>query len=917
MAQKKYLFDHTSNALNRADYRPSEYYIPKTDLHFDLNETETIVTSKLTITRNPKLKDTGGPLILDGENLKLMSIKLDGKELDRQDYTVTKGQLTLKRPPAGEFTLEIKNEINPAGNTALEGLYKSGDLLCTQCEAQGFRHITYFLDRPDVMSKFTTTIEADKTEFPIILSNGNGDPAQSKDLSNGRHSITWEDPHLKPAYLFALVGGKLHTIEDSFTTMSGKEVTLRIFVQDGYEDKVKWAMESVKRSMKWDEERYGREYDLDVFHIVATDKFNMGAMENKGLNVFNVSLLIGTPELSTDAELIAIEAVIGHEYFHNYSGNRVTVSDWFELTLKEGFTVLRDRQFTADMHSTSNKLIEDASDLKSRQFVEDSGPSAHPIRPERVQEFNNIYTGTIYSKGSHVLGMIHTFLGEKTWRKATDTYFERFDGQAVTCDDFIDVMEEVSGMDMSQFKKWYSQSGTPEITYEGEYDAASKTYRLTLTQNTPPSQSQKDKEALYMPISVGLIAQSGKDVDLGNGEITKILHLSEAKQTFEFKNVSGPVVPSILRGFSAPVKITTPTSDDDLIFRMVHDSDGYNRFEAASELKINRILALTKQIQEGKEPKLDQKFMDAFGVSLDSALDDDMDFAANILSLPNYSVVSQQMDVIDPDALEAAYTATKEQLLATFNAKFETIYQKTRTPANEDYKVIPEQVGRRSLHNVALAYLVADESPAAIQTAKKQFDNASNMTERLSALSSMTRSENTEADTAMEQFITKYKDNNNVVDKWLRLQGNMPHGDALARIKSIMDKYQDVKNEKDRIFDIKNPNKLRALVGSFAANPTQFHRKDGKGYEFLADIIIKLNTINPQIGAGMSRQFMQWRRYDDTRQAHMKTQMQRIMETPDLSAGINELIGQALASEANKPTEKKPQASSDKQAKIG
>ena len=908
MSKKTFLFDPKSNALNRNDYRPSEYKIPKTDLHIDLDETETIVTSKLTIEEHPDFAGKASPLILDGKDLKLMSVKINGKELDRQDYTVNKDHLTIKRPPSGSFELEIQNEIDPKNNTALEGIYQSGDLICSQCEAQGFRHITYFLDRPDVLSRFTTTIEADKEQFPIILSNGNGDPAETKDLGNGRHTMTWDDPHYKPAYLFALVGGQLNVIEDTFTTMTGKKVDLRIFVQDGYEDKVDWAMESIKRSMKWDEERYGREYDLDVFHVVATDKFNMGAMENKGLNIFNVSLLVGTGETSTDSQLIAIEAVIGHEYFHNWSGNRVTVSDWFELTLKEGFTVLRDRQFTGDMHSEANKLIEDADLLKAHQFVEDSGPSAHPIRPERVEEFNNIYTGTIYEKGSHVLGMLHTLLGEETWRKATDTYFDRFDGQAVTCDDFVDVMQEVSGLDLTHFRQWYKQSGTPEITYKGEYDVATKKYTLTLTQNTPATQDQPQKDPLFMPIKIGLIGESGNDVDLGDGETTKTLILDKETQVFEFENVSGPVVPSILRGFSAPVKMKTKAPEDELIFRMAHDSDPYNRNEAANELKTATVLKMAAQIQNGEKPELGQSFIDAYRSIVDNALDGDMDFNASLLSLPAASVVAQEMDVIDPDAMSDAYKAMKQQIHDNFSAELNDIYQKTRTPANDTYEVVPAQVGRRALHNLSLSYLMAAENVDAANTAKSQFDNAGNMTERLGALNALNTFENEAGQKAMDTFLDKYKDNNNIVDMWLRLQGGAPYGDALQRVKDVMAKYQDVADEKDRVFDIKNPNKLRALIGSFAGNSKQFHRKDGEGYKFLADIIIQLNSLNPQIGARMTTPFMQWRRYDEERQNLMQKEMQRIKNTPDLAPGISELIGKALAQEPAKKNDAAPKA---------
>ncbi|MCE9506776.1 MAG: aminopeptidase N, partial [Alphaproteobacteria bacterium] len=486
MAPKDYLFNPERNPLNRSNYRPAEYKINTANLHINLDEAATEVRSLITVEGNPAVAGIGGPLMLDGQNLKLKSVQIleNGKlrPLDPQEYTVTDQHLIIKRPPAGKFSLEIVTEINPAANTQLSGIYTAGDIICSQCEAQGFRRITYFLDRPDNLAVFDVTLEADKQKYPVLLSNGNGDYTKTTDLGNGRHAATWNDPWPKPSYLFAVIAGDMKVLQDSFTTMSGKKVDLRIFVQPGYEDKIAWAMESVKKSMKWDEEKYGREYDLDCFHVVAVDKFNAGAMENKGLNVFNVSLLVGNAETSTDNELISIEAVIGHEYFHNWTGDRVTVRDWFELTLKEGLTVLRDRQFTSDLHSSAIQTIDDAVELRAGQFMEDSGPASHPIRPDRVEEFENIYSNTVYTKGSHVLGMMRTILGDAIWRLAMDNYFDKFDGQAVTCDDFIDNMQEVSGIDLTQFRRWYSQSGTPEISYEGKYDAAAKTYTLTLTQ---------------------------------------------------------------------------------------------------------------------------------------------------------------------------------------------------------------------------------------------------------------------------------------------------------------------------------------------------------------------------------------------------------------------------------------------------
>ncbi|TNE25518.1 MAG: aminopeptidase N [Alphaproteobacteria bacterium] len=890
-----FLFDPDSNALDRLDYRPPEYLIDETDLHFDLHETETRVKSKLTVRRNPDAPE-GGPLMLNGEDLKLVSVKLDGKDLDRGDFEVTDKHLIIKRPPEQPFTLEIENEINPKENTMLSGLYipEQEEIFCTQCEAQGFRRITYYLDRPDVLSTFHVTVEADKEKYPLLMSNGNGDPTKTTDLGNGRHEISWDDPHKKPAYLFALVAGDLPYIEDKFVTRSGREVELRIFAPEGYEDKIDWAMESIKKSMKWDEDTYDREYDLDVFHIVATTSFNAGAMENKGLNIFNISLLAGDAETATDDRLIAIEAVIGHEYFHNWSGDRVTLRDWFELTLKEGLTVLRDRQFTADMHSQAIKDIEDATDLKARQFIEDAGPTAHPIRPDHVAEFDNIYTGTIYEKGSHVLGMMRTLLGTETWREAMNEYFDRFDGQAVTCDDFVDVMQEVSGLDLSHFRKWYSQAGTPELSYSGEYDAASKTYRLTLEQETKPTSEQAEKEALYMPISVGLIGQDGKDIPLSlkgdteAGPTTRVLHLKKDKQVFEFTNVEGPVVPSILRGFSAPVKVMTKASEDELVFRMKHDSDGYNRFDAAQEYMAKVVLDMAKDIEAGKEAKAPAKLLNAVGHVLSTdAKSGDKAFVAKMLELPSYSILVQSLEVVNPDALLDAADKLKEQILDAHQGDLATIYQATITPPGDKYEVTPKQVGRRALHNLTLDYLAADKSDEAAKIAKLQYDQATNMTERLGALTALSELDKPETQAALDNFYDRYKSNTNIVDSWLGVQARMDGGDGLERVKKLTE---------HEAFSWKVPNKVRSLVGAFAAgNPRHFHRKDGEGYKFLADAVIKLNTINPRVGAGLVKPLLEFKRYDKDRQELMLEQLDRVKATPKLDKGIRELVDKALA----------------------
>ncbi len=902
MALKKdFLFDPERNPLYREDYRPSEYKIPNVKLNISLDEENTVVKSHIDVKRNPD-NPVGGPLVLNGEDLRLVSLKITEngvtRDLDQSEYMVTPDTLMIKRPPSAPFSLDITTEVNPKENTKLSGIYMAGDILCSQCEAQGFRRITYFLDRPDNLATYGVTLEADKEKFPVLLSNGNGDYKQTTDLGDGRHSITWNDPWPKPSYLFAIVAGDMKVLEDEFITMSGKKVDLRIVVQPGYENQISWAMDSIKKAMAWDEQRYGREYDLDVFHIAAVDKFNAGAMENKGLNVFNVSCLVGSPETSTDDELTYIEAVIGHEYFHNYSGDRVTLRDWFELTLKEGFTVLRDRQFTEDMHSQAIKRIEDATGLKSSQFMEDASPLSHPIRPDKVEEFENIYTGTIYEKGSHVLGMLYTMLGPQTWRAATDEYFSRFDGQAVTCDDFVNVMQEVSGRDLTQFRRWYKQSGTPEISYEGHYDDKNKTYALTLTQMTKPTHDQPVKEDLMIPVAVGLIGQSGKDVPLtlkgehGASETTKVLNLTEHSQTFVFENVPGAVTPSVLRNFSAPVKVTTQPSDEDLIFRMAHDSDPYNKYEATERLMIKTLQKLVKDVQDDLPLSLSPDFFAAYGNNVANALDGDKMFNALTLQLPPYNLITQDMKVLDPDAVQEALSFMRKTLATTFEAEFREIYKDTQAPAGEKYDLSKEQVGRRELHNTALTFLGKLQTPEMAATAYKQYTEATNMTEKLSALGTLSKIPPSGAmDTrqrALDNFYETFKDNNNVIDKWLQINAAIPDGDPLARVQSLL---------KHPSYDETNPNKVFALMGGFiGGNPTLFNAKDGSGYQFLADVIIHMNEVNPKTAAGLAKRFAQFKRYDTDRQQLMIREMERIMETPQLETGIKEILGKALES---------------------
>jgi aminopeptidase N len=912
MTPKDYIFNPERNPLIRGDYRPSEYVIDKAHLDVALDDEKTVITNRFSVARNPQLAALGGPLILQGEDVKLSGVKIleNGafRALDPQEFTVDETQLVIKRPPAGRFELEIETEVNPAANTKLSGLYKAGDILVSQNEAQGFRRMTYFLDRPDNLAVFTARLEADKKRFPVLLSNGNGDPLATTDVGNGRHAIEWQDPWPKPSYLYCVVAGDLRILHDTFTTMSGKKVDLRVFVQPEYEGQVEWAMRAIKRAMRWDEIRYGREYDLDCFHVVAVDKFNAGAMENKGLNVFNVMNLVGSPETRTDAQLMRIEEVIGHEYFHNYTGDRVTVRDWFEISLKESLTSLRQSQFIGDLYSRAVKTIDDATELRAGQFLEDAGPTAHPVRPERVEEFDNIYSTTVYGKGKQVLNMMNTILGDGLWRKAMDNYFVKFDGKAVTVDDFIDNMQDVSGTDLTQFRRWYSQSGTPEISYAGKYDPAAKTYTLTLTQNTPATADQpaSDKKDLHIPVSVGLVSESGKDVPLvlsGEGQDkaagTRVLNLTQKTQTFVFENVSGPVVPSILRNFSAPVKITTQPTDEELIFRMAHDSDPFNRFEATQRLMLKTLGDLAKNVQEGRPLALPADFTAAYGANLANALDGDASFAARLLTLPAYNILIQGMKTVDPDAARAAVKFMGKALAETFQEEFRQLYQDTTAPAGEKYDVVQAQVGRRELHNLSLSYLGRLETPEAVALAQAQYASATNMTEKLGAASTLARMDKPEGQAALDSFYHAYKKDNTLVDSWLQLQAQRTDGDPAARVRGLL---------KHEAFDITNPNKVRALLlqGFANANPAGFHAKDGAGYKLLADVVVEMNKINPRTAAQIVRPLAQFKRYDAERQALMLGELRRIYDTPGLDRGIKEVVGQSLATAEKPATAGKP-----------
>ncbi|GAB6039694.1 aminopeptidase N [Endothiovibrio diazotrophicus] len=875
----------TPQTIHLKDYTPPPFLIEQVDLRFQLDETATKVHSTLVVRRNP----AGQPvahLRLDGQALRLLAVALDGHDLGPNDYRLDDESLTLLDVPDA-FTLEVDTEINPKGNTALEGLYLSSGNFCTQCEAEGFRRITYYLDRPDAMARFTTRVEADKARYPLLLSNGN--PVASGELENGRHFVTWEDPFPKPCYLFALVAGDLALHEDTFTTMSGREVALRLYVEHRNIDQCAHAMRSLKRAMKWDEETFGREYDLDIYMIVAVSDFNMGAMENKGLNVFNAKYVLARPETATDHEYQWIEGVIGHEYFHNWSGNRVTCRDWFQLSLKEGFTVFRDQEFSADMGSRAVKRIQDVRDLRARQFPEDGGPMAHPVRPESYIEINNFYTATVYEKGAEVVRMLHTLLGGEAFRKGSDLYFERHDGQAVTVEDFVAAMERASGRDLASFRRWYSQAGTPVVSAERHYDAAAQRFTLTLRQHTPPTPGQPEKGPLVIPLAMGLIgADDGRPLPLQlEGEAApvgdhRVLEFSAAEQTFTFVGVTQAPIPSLLRGFSAPVKLEAGYSDPELAFLMAFDGDEFNRWEAGQQLAAKVILGLVADHQAGRSLGLDETLSTAFGELL---ADREVDPAllAEALALPDEGYLAELMTVVDPDALFAARQHLRRTLAAAHRERLTALY---RELSGDAFSIEGEAMGRRALKNVALGYLgeLADEETVALCAA--QFRRADNMTDSMAALRALSHLDRPEREVALAAFYERWQEDPLVLDKWFSLQ-------AVSRLPGTLDEVKRLMGHP--AFSIRNPNKVRSLIGAFcAANPVRFHAAAGEGYRFLADRVIELNALNPQVAARLLTPLTRWRRFDAARQGKMRDELMRIRDSGGLAKDVYEVVSKSL-----------------------
>ncbi|MDP4571735.1 aminopeptidase N [Pseudomonas sp. LPH60] len=873
------------------DYQAPEYLIDETHLTFELFEDHSLVHAQLVMRRNPARGAGLPPLVLDGQQLELLSVSLADQPLSADDYQLDDSHLTL-HPTSASFTLDTSVKIHPESNTALEGLYKSSGMFCTQCEAEGFRKITYYLDRPDVMSKFTTTVVAEQHSYPVLLSNGN--PIASGPGEDGRHWATWEDPFMKPAYLFALVAGDLWCVEDSFRTQSGRDVALRIYVEPENIDKCQHAMNSLKKSMRWDEETYGREYDLDIFMIVAVNDFNMGAMENKGLNIFNSSAVLARAETATDAAHQRVEAIVAHEYFHNWSGNRVTCRDWFQLSLKEGFTVFRDAGFSADMNSRTVKRIQDVAYLRTHQFAEDAGPMAHAVRPESFIEISNFYTLTVYEKGSEVVGMIHTLLGAEGFRKGSDLYFERHDGQAVTCDDFVKAMEDANGVDLTQFKRWYSQAGTPRLAVSESYDAAAKTYSLTFRQSCPQTPDKVEKLPFVIPVELGLLDSKGAGMALRlSGEnaaqgTSRVISVTEAEQTFTFVDITEQPLPSLLRGFSAPVKLSFPYSRDQLMFLMQHDSDGFNRWDAGQQLAVQVLQELIAQHQQGQALVMDERLVTALGTVLaDDSLDQAM--VAEMLSLPGEAYLTEISEVADVEAIHAAREFARQQLAdSLFDALWKR-YQTNRSVSKATaYVAESEHFARRALQNIALSYLMLTHKPEVLAAAIEQFDSADNMTERLTALAVLVNSPfEAEKAQALAVFAENFKDNALVMDQWFSVQAGSPLPGGLERVKALM---------QHPAFNLKNPNKVRALVGAFAGqNLINFHAADGSGYRFLADLVIQLNGFNPQIASRQLAPLTRWRKYDSARQALMKGELERIRASGDLSSDVFEVVSKSLA----------------------
>jgi aminopeptidase N len=876
--------DSSPVIIRREDYRPPPYTIEQVELTFELGEQLTRITAVSQVLRTDK-GASDAPLVLDGQALTLESLALDGVELTASQYTLSDESLLIPNVPA-RFTLRVVSTLNPSENRALEGLYVSGGNFCTQCEAEGFRRITWFLDRPDVMARYKTRIIADKARFPVLLSNGNR--SAQEDLPNGLHAATWEDPFPKPCYLFALVAGDLACARDTFVTRTGRQVSLEVYVTEDHLDQTAHCLASLARAMRWDEEAFGREYDLDVYMIVAVRDFNMGAMENKGLNIFNTKYVLARADTATDADFQNVEAVVAHEYFHNWSGNRVTCRDWFQLSLKEGFTVFRDQEFSSAMGSRALKRIQDVQRLLSVQFPEDAGPTSHPVRPDAYVEINNFYTPTVYEKGAEVVRMLQTLLGPERFRAGTDLYFERHDGQAVTCDDFVQALTDASGTELKLFRRWYSQAGTPLVQARGQYDAHARSYRLTLTQSTAPTPGQPHKLPLLIPVRVGLLDRRGDDLPLtlagerADGETTRLLLLDALETTYTFSNVPEEPVPSLLRGFSAPVRLESDCSDGGLLLRMAKDSDPYCRWEASQTLAQRRVASVLAQLDRGEAPRLDAAFADAFGRAL--AGNADPDLLSLALTLPGESLIGDRLPVVDPARVHEARTFIERSLALLHLDLLRACYDALSDSG--PYTLRPEAMGRRSLRNMCLRYLMASGDEAHRGLARAQFDAASNMTDMIAALACLVNVEGPERSAALAEFYTRFAHEALVVDKWFSVQATSHRATTLDEVSALMS---------HPAFNLQNPNRARALIDSFAAgNPYRFHDAGGGGYTFLRRQIERIDGFNGQVAARMVAPLARCARIEPGRRSLMIGELRTLRALPTLSRDLSEQVDKAL-----------------------
>jgi len=887
--------DAQPSAKYLKDYTPPAFTIKSTRLDFNLFDEYTEVTAILTLERTAS--GSQQPLVLDGQDLELKSLHINGDLLAESAYTIAEESLTITEVP-DTFELRCVTHIRPHLNSSLEGLYKSRTMYCTQCEAEGFRKITYYLDRPDVMSEFYTRIEADKTHFPVLLSNGNKTAEGS--LDNNRHWVSWHDPHKKPSYLFALVAGNLVHVDDSFTTMSGREVLLRIFVEAKDENKCDHAMASLKKAMRWDEEVYGREYDLDIFMIVAVDDFNMGAMENKGLNIFNTSCVLASPETTTDESFQSVEAVVAHEYFHNWSGNRVTCRDWFQLSLKEGFTVFRDSEFSADMGSRTVKRVEDVNVLRTHQFAEDAGPMAHPVQPASFIEISNFYTLTVYEKGAEVVRMIHSLLGPELFRKGCDLYFSRHDGQAVTIDDYVQAMSDVSGRDFTQFMRWYRQAGTPRVGVKGKYDAVEKTYELTVSQNCPPTPEAAEKEPFHIPMAMGLIGINGPLELKGKGfaNVTPthvVLEITEREQSFVFEEIEENPVPSLFRNFSAPIKLDMRYSLSDLHRLITLDEDGFCRWDASQQMAVSVIKDVMSKLGTDPAPLVSDELLAAHRdllsqvqKTLQGEQKQDLQMLAYALTLPSEEYLAEVQDVVDVEGTHYARQRVKRKLANDFYESYLAIYKALDN--NKPFSADAQSIAERKLKNTALSYLMATGKEDALGLCTAQIKKAHNMSDEISALAELVHSSSSSVEDVkakcLTEFYEKWKHEALVMNRWFTVQATVPKPGTLKQVEALLEHPG---------YDAGNPNKIRSLVGAFSGrNPINFHDRTGSGYEFLADRIIELNEKNPQIAARLLTPLTRWRKYDSQRQEAMKKALGRIKSRDNLSKDVFEIVEKSL-----------------------